>query len=234
MNPRPCLDYDAFKAAWEAHLTESGLPVLGWPTETVNLRTMDRSYSVRVEPLRRDDAEPFFVSAELAWDWSALQAARTTTTEEDALEEFLERRSTIRTGKPWLRVDLVLRATLPIDQPLPMPSQKVWQAWASETMARLDNIERLLPEKDLRERKGGLIEVLAWKGDPELSVRCDAEGRLLLESVKVSAWQGLTLPRAWDDSRKTEPGPDKQLRRMFKRLAGSLNAWSEVMDHLRG
>jgi hypothetical protein len=69
----------------------------------------------------------------LSWRWDALQTARTATREEDVLEELLGRDGyNLVTERPWLRVDVTLRATLPLDSPLPMPGAEAWRRWVAE------------------------------------------------------------------------------------------------------
>ncbi len=36
---------------------------------------------------------------------------------------------------------------------------------------------------------------LAWQGELQVRSRCEADGRLLLDSVRYSAWQGIRVPR---------------------------------------
>jgi hypothetical protein len=226
------MDYETFKAVFEDALRASHLPVIGWANESLDLESLERTYTVHVEPLRRGDAEPFHTAATVSWRWSALQTARTVHTENELMSELTGRRRHVRTDKPWLRVDLKLSASLMMDKLLPMPSPSTWAAWAEETAGRLDTIERLIPEKDLRQGRGGRLEVLAWRGATEVTVQCDADGALMLSGVTVEAFEVVTLPRADDELERKDPGPEKQLQRMFKRLTASLAAWSEVMDHL--
>lgn len=227
------MDYDSFKAVWTQHLRDSGLPTLSPPDELVDLRAMCRRYEVGVEPLVRGDAEPFHIAATLGWEWHALQTARSLTSDDDVRMALLGERSKARTEKPWLRVDLTLRATLPEDRLLPMLPATTWRAWAVETISRLDNIERLIPEVDVRERRDGLLEILAWKDTPEVTVHCEADGNLYFSGVSMKAWQSIILPRVLDSADREDPGPDEQLRHMFRRLTAALAAWGEVMDHLR-
>ena len=84
---------------------------------------MDRTHQIVVEPIGGQDAEPFFVTATLSWTWSALHTARARTCEEDVLVEMLGRgREDARTEKPWIRLDIKFKASLPWGNPMPMPS----------------------------------------------------------------------------------------------------------------
>ena len=50
----------------------------------------------------------------------------------------------------------------------------------------------------------------------------------------VNAFQGIDLPRKWNDSEhEPDDDPYEQLRAMFERVRAALYAWGEVMDHLR-
>ena len=77
-------------------------------------------------------AEPFTATTTFAWRWTALHTARTVTTEEDLLAEVLGRDHATRshTRRPYLRLDIGLRATLPGGAPLALPSPAVWAVTA--------------------------------------------------------------------------------------------------------
>jgi hypothetical protein len=96
------------------------------PAETIDLGDMSRTYRIFVKLYRAQRAGLFHVMAELSWRWDALQTARTATREEDVLEELLGRDGYyLVTERPWLRLDVTLKATLPLDSPLPMPGAEV-------------------------------------------------------------------------------------------------------------
>lgn len=232
------MTYAEFKQAWTWALRDSALPIFGVDPiqESVDLRTMDRTCESFVEPFGGQDTEPFHVTASLSWRWGSIQTARTATTEEDLLTELLGRENVrrVRTERPWLRVDVSLRASLPYGNPIPMPSGSAWTKWARETIGRLDCLESVVPAEVAREGRGGRLEILAWQGDPVARVLCGPEGELKLEGMKLSSWQAIDLPRKWDDpSRRADKPPDDQLVAMFARVKAALNAWMEVMDHLR-
>ncbi len=228
--------YEQFKNVWASELRECGLRILHpEPTETVDLVSMERSYTVYVEPAGRQDAEPFFVAGTLSWRWGSLQAARTRSTEEDMLTELLGRNvgDAVETEAPVLRVDIGLKASLMHGKGIPMPSKPVWCNWAREVVGRLERIERLLPDEVMTEGERGLTAVLAWQGDPVLEVECSPEGELKLNAVEVSAWQLITLPRVWDNTeREHDEHPSEQLAAMFKRVRLAMNGFMEAMDHL--
>lgn len=225
--------YEDFKSTWERTLQSSRLRRHGFTEETLNSRSLDRAYLVRVEPPQGQESNPFHVVAELGWRWTAFHSARSVTSEEDALTELLGRRETPETARPWLRVDIKLSATLMYGHPIAMPTPKAWAAWAREVLGRLENIEPLLPEARLRERAGRLPEVLAWREEPTLEVQCSPVGELRLAGVSLSAGVALDLPRQWSSSERRDEEPDDALVELFARLEGALRAWSESVDHLR-
>lgn len=230
------MNYDEFKRAFLDALQESGLPTIGFPPneETLDLRTTDRTVAVYVEPLDRDMARPFHVSAAISYKWDALQAARTATCEEDVVAELLGesvRRKT--TERPWLRVDIKLRAGLEWGKGIPMPPPATWEKWSREALARLETIEPLVSDDVTRKTRRGDLAVLSWQGDPEVKLTCGPGGDLRLEEVRVHAFQGVDLPRKWNDDRKPDSQPGAQLAAMFARIRAALHAWAEVTDHLR-
>lgn len=227
--------YEEFKTAWDEALRASRLPCHSPCVETLELLFMERRYQIYVEPLGGQHQDPFHVSAALSWRWDAALTARTATTEEGLLTELLGRDGSgeVQTDKPSLRVDITLRASTPYGKPLPMPNQAAWARWVREAMGRLERIEPVIPEANVREAADGRLEILAWRGDPEIQATCGADGDLKLEGLEVSAWQAIELPRQWDDpAREPDAPPDRQLDEMFARVRAALHAWMEVMDHL--
>jgi len=230
--------YEEFKAAWDEALRESHLPQIGGVgggEESLDLHSMDRRYKVYVEPIGGQHVEPFHVTATLSWRWSCELTARSATTEEDLLRSLLgdEESDEIETEQPWLRVDLTLKAHAPYGKPLPMPAKSVWAQWVREAMGRLERIEPVIPEENVRETDDGRLAILAWRGEPMAKVVCGADGELKLESIELAAWQAIEVPRQWSASDK-EPDehPHRQLHEMFERVRSALHAWMEVTDHL--
>lgn len=227
--------YEEFKAAWDEALRESRLPIFGTGEETLDLRSMDRRCQVYVEPFGGQQVVPFHVTATLSWRWRAELTARAATTEEDLLRSLLGRDDAeeIETEQPWLRVDITLTVHAPHGKPLPLPAKSVWAQWVREAMGRLERIEPIIPEENVRETEDGRLAILAWRGEPEVKTICTAEGELKLESVELAAWQAIQLPRQWSGSdREPDEHPHRQLREMFARVRAALHAWMEVMDHL--
>lgn len=121
-----------------------------------------------------------------------------------------------------------------MNQPIPMPKAAVWAKWAWEAVERLEEIERLVPEERVRDGEAGMPEILAWQGDPSIKSTCGVDGELKLTGVELSAWQSIELPRVWDDpEREPDDDPADHLAAMFGRVRAALQAWTEVLDHLR-
>jgi hypothetical protein len=228
--------YEDFRAAFDDALRESKLRIIGpWGEETLNTRSLDRNYEVHVEPLGGQDAEPFFVAANISFCWEALSTARTATREEDTLmtlfgPDGVPKRKTVQ---PYHRVDIKLNASLMDGKELPMPPSRAWASWAEETTGRLEDIEPLTPEDKVRENKAGNLEILAWHGGPEAEVLIDQSGGIRLKAVSISGFQLMETPRTFDLDKKEDPGPYGDLREMFNRVRASLMAWMQALDHLK-
>jgi hypothetical protein len=223
------MNYDQFRTLFEEALSAAGLmSSLPRPQETLSLEWMSRAYKTIVV-LGAQQARPFYVTATLNWEWDAALAARSATTEEDLLTELLGQDGYyLVTERPWLRVDVTLNATLPRDAPLPMPDSGVWRRWTTEIVSRLAS---LLPT-DSEEDEGGL-RILSWRGEPEARLECDSDGNLFLTGVYLSAWQGIELPRQWDNpDRESDPWPEEQLADFVDRVREALEEWEECLKYL--
>ncbi len=223
------MDYDLFRMAWQEVLAGAGLQVRSFTDETISLRNMARAYRTHVSLGGMPPADAFNVTAELSWEWDALLSARSETVEEDLLMQVLgEDQRDTPTKPPWLRVDVILHATRPWGKPLPMPAPAVWQRWVAEVESRLDPF--LL--RDVEDRDD-LPAVLAWRGEPEARFICQPDGRLALAAVQVSAWEGVVLPRQWDNpDRGYDEEPDEQLTDLLNRVAQALQVWEDSSHHL--
>jgi hypothetical protein len=225
------MNYEQFRTAWHEALTEVGMgSFLSPPTEAVDLGQMSRTYQVYVRAGSSQGVKPFNVTASLSWTWDALQSARTATVEEDVLMELLgmEKRY-VDTEQPWLRVDISLSATQPLDSPLPLPSATVWRQWVADVTVRL---APLLPTELGDEEQDRLI--LSWRGEPESRVHYAPDGELYLTGVTLSAWQGIYLPRQWDDPRREcEKRPDAQLVDFAHRVWEALGEWKRSLGLLQ-
>jgi hypothetical protein len=228
--------YENFRTAWRDALRESGLSTIS-PTavETLDTRSLDRTYAVHVEPLGGQDAPPFHVTAALSWRWDILNTARAQTCDEDVLSEMLGRdgAADLVTEKPCVLVDIKLEASAPHGKPLPLPAKSALRNWVHEMLSRLDSIEPLLPDEPLRENRMGMTEVLAWQGSPQVRTVCTPEGELLLEAVELAAGQIIELPRSLDCPDAPDEDPHAQLTDLFGRVRASLMAWMQTLDHLR-
>jgi hypothetical protein len=225
------MNYDQFRTLFHEALDAAGLmPALPQSLEAVSLDRMSRTYETIVE-LGTQQPRPFYVTATLSWEWDAALAARSATTEEGLLTELLGRDGYyLVTERPWLRVSVTLTASLPMDAPIPMPQASAWRRWAAEVQARL---ALLLPIESEDDEYG--LRVLSAHSDPEARLRCDPDtGRLYLTRVELSAWQGIDLPRQWDNSdREPDPWPEPQLADLAGRVRRALRAWEGCLRYLR-
>jgi len=199
------------------------------PAETIDLGDMTRAYRIFVERYQQRRAGPFHVTAELSWRWDALQTARTAAREEDVLMELLGRDGYyLVTERPWLRVDVTLRASPRLDSPLPMPGTEAWRRWVAETTARL---APWLPTE--AEAAGEGMVVHSWGGEAVARLRCDPDGRLLLTGVEWPAWQVINLVRQWDDpEREPDEFTDEELADFADRVGEALQVWESCLKHL--
>jgi len=152
------------------------------------------------------------------------------TVEEDLLVELFGRDgSLLTTEQPWLRVDVTLNASLPWGKPIALPPAGVWRRWVARVNADLD---LFLPRVEVDEEDEDLA-VRAWRGDAAAELECDPEGRLWLQRVKVPAWQGILLPRQWDNpDRPEDEGLEEQLADFAYRVQQALVAWTDRLDAL--
>ena len=171
-----------------------------------------------------------YVTASLSWEWDAALAARSAATEEDLLIEVLGQDSYyLVTQRPWLRVDVTLCASLPVDSPIPMPDSSAWRRWAAEVVSRLSPLLPIESEED----DHGLV-VLSSRSNPAARLRCDPNnGELHLTRVELSAWQGIDLPRQWDNpDREPDPWPEAQLADFAGRARQALLVWEDCLGRL--
>ena len=224
------MKYDSFRMAWQEAVAGTGLQIGGFTDETIKLRNMARTYRTYVSRGGLPPADAFNVTAELSWEWDALLSARSETVEEDMLMQVLgDDRRDEPTEPPWLRVDVVLHATRPWGAALPMPTTAVWKHWAAAVESRLEPLlSRGVEDHD------GRLAVLAWRGEPEARFICQSDGQLALTAIQVSAWEGITLPRQWDNSeRGYDEEPDEQLADLLGRVAQALQVWEDSLHYLQ-
>ena len=104
------------------------------------------------------------MSASVAFKWGPFESARTYTNEDDLISELLGREEeTIDTMPRSLRVDFVLRASLPYEIQVPLLGVDRWRSWAHATHGSLHT---LLPtEAVATDVDAPLSKVLAlWRG----------------------------------------------------------------------
>jgi len=227
-----------FRTLFEEALDAAGLmPSLPHPMEAISLDGMSRTYKTIVV-LGEQEIRPFYVTATLSWEWDAALAARSATTEEDLLIEVLGQDGYyLVTQRPWLRVDVALSATLPADSPIPLPDSSAWRRGAAEVASRLSPFLPIESEEDdhgpALSSSNGLV-VLSSRSKPAARLRCDPDsGRLYLTRVELSAWQGIDLPRQWDNpDRRSDPWPEAQLADFAGRVCQALQVWEDCLGHL--
>jgi hypothetical protein len=230
------MNYDLFRMLWHEALESANLVNLPFqPIETVELDGMSRTHEITVALSSTQPASPFYVTATLSWRWDAALSARGATTEEDLLVDILGQDGYyLVTEQPWLRVDVILNATVPLDSPLLMPDADVWRRWAAAVTARMSP---LLPidcaDAEYPFEDGHRPRVLSSRDEPEVRLRCDPDGRLYLTGVYLSAWQGIDLPRQWDNpDREPDDWPEEDLADFATRVHRALRGWEDCLRHL--
>jgi hypothetical protein len=224
--------YEEFKRLWGQALRESGLRADDEGQEELDLHRMTRTHRHIVEWSGDDAEEGFRIGAKLTWSWSALQTARTAIEEVEMLGELLGPHSEIQAEAPWLRVEVTLHAIAVSQDGMPMPAAPAWGKWASETLARLERVEPLVPPPVIRESKTGRLRLLSMQEPPVVTATCQPNGELRLERIAMTGWQGLDLPReTYDEDPKPRERLYRQLVAMFARVKAALHAWMEVLDH---
>jgi hypothetical protein len=80
------------------------------------------------------------------------------------------------------------------------------------------------------------LPVLSWRGEPGARLICQLDGGLALAAVELPAWQGIILPRQWDNPDRgwDDQAPDEQLSDLFQRVARALQVWEASLHHLAG
>jgi hypothetical protein len=224
--------YDEFRDRLQDALRRAGLffqPV-DRPTETIDLANTGRRWKAYIWRSAPQSAEPFHVSAKIAFDWSPFDAARAYTCEEDLLTELLGRKQRpTKTERRRTRVDLALHASLPYGSTTPMPDPQLFGSWTGAVGEKLDE---LLTE--FKERQGRVVAVMGGRAEVETEVRCNAEGVLSLKGVSVSGFRLVPVPRVWDDPdrRKAEKDIGEELARLARRFKDALDEWTRSVAEL--
>jgi hypothetical protein len=224
------MDYREFTDLWLEALRQAHFPSLHFlrPVETVDIRSMDRTYRAYLWWPGTPETKLFSVIAEISWEWDALLSGRFATTEEDMLMQIYGDFGIHEdTELPWLRIDVTLHASISLDTHFPLPLLANWQRWVEEVELEL---EPILPGGSEGEDEDQ--DSLAWHGTPEAVIIFDSEGHTFLQRVSLKAWQGITLPRQWDDPEKTDPDPYKQLYEFATRIRQALEIWQGSLVYL--
>ena len=224
--------YDEFRDQLQDALHETGLfsKYVDRPTEVIDLASADWRWEVFVYRDAPESVNPFHVSAKISFRWSAANAARGHTCEEDLLAELLGRRMRLpKTQRRWTRVDLELYATLPYGSTTPIPEPQVFKSWTHSVGEKLD---KLLT--DFQERQGRIVAVMGSREEVKIEAKWKAEGDLSLTGISVSAFQLVRVPRVWDDPlrREAEKGNGKELARLAGRFKQALDEWINSVSEL--
>lgn len=224
--------YAEFRDELEDALQEAGLFLhsVDRPVETIELANTVRRWKVCIYRTAPRSAEPFHVSAEVSFYWTPFDAARAFTREEDLLIELFGRRKRpARTERRWTRVDLSLQASLPYGSTTPMPEVRVFGAW---TASIEENVHGAFNE--IEERNGRTVAVLGGSGDLQVQVHSKPDGILSLNSVAISGFRTVRLPRVWDDPerRNAERSPQIELGKMARTFKCTFDEWTKSVSEL--
>ena len=224
--------YDEFRDRLQEALREAGLflPHADRPTEPIDLGTTERRWRVFVFRNSPQKAEPFHVSAKISFAWSPFESARSYTCEEDLLSELLGRKERPTKTEPRiLRVDIVLRASLPYGSTTPMPEPQVFGPWIAAVGEKLD--ESLPAETRGRGRSA---VIMGYRGEVDVEAKHTVEGVPSLKGLSLSAFRMVQVPRVWNDSERgdAEKGAGKQLDQLARRFKSALDGWTGQVAEL--
>jgi hypothetical protein len=110
-----------------------------------------------------------------------------------------------------------------------MPDPKLFGSW---TVAVGRQLGDLLAE--VRQRRGGHIEVLGYVGEIELGTRCNTTGVISLKELSVDTFRMVRVPRVWDDPerRDREKGASLDLTRLAQQFRKAVDAWTASVAEL--
>jgi hypothetical protein len=224
--------YDGFRDALAQALLEARVPQFGvHPEETIDMGTTSRRFKMHLGSATAQRAEPFFVTASVAFDWDPVESARTYTNEDDLLTELLGRSDEPMDTMPRsLRLDFVLKASLPYESQVPMPRSELWRSWSNSVYGSLID---LLPT-EAPEHLGRPFLVTGWGGTVEIESRCPAGGDVFLHAVSLPTWQSVVLPRLRDDlDEDPDFDLDHQLESVAEKYRDALQVWMDCIEELR-
>ncbi|NLT69016.1 MAG: hypothetical protein GXX84_20715 [Acidobacteria bacterium] len=224
--------YDEFRDQLQEALYQVRLAARNFsrPLETVDVASTERRWQVYLWQTGQPGAEPFQISARIAFDWSPVDSARAYTTEEDLLIDLVGKKEIpAKTENRWMRVDFVLQAALPYGSTTPLPDPHTLGSW---TYAVGEKMDRLFTE--VRERKGRIVSISGGREDVKIEVRCNSAGALSLDALSLSAFRIVRLPRVWDDParRQTEKGIGNQLVHLARIFEQALEEWTRAVGEL--
>ena len=224
--------YDEFRDQLQDALQDVDLFLqrIGNPIETIELSGTRRRWKVYISRSSPPNAEPFHVSAKIAFDWSPFDTARSYTCEEDLRTELLGRKKQpSNTAQRFTRVDLELQASLPYGSTTTIPDPRIFGSWTDSVS---QNLDKLLTER--KERQGRLVAVLGGLEEVDVEARCDAGGILSLKSVSVAGFRFVRVPRVWDDPdrRNAEKGAAEELARLARRFKNAMDEWTGSVAEL--
>lgn len=224
--------YAEFRDQLEDALQEAGLffHIVDRPVEAIEIANTVWRWKAYIYRTAPRSVEPFHISGEVSFDWSPFDAARAFTCEEDLLTELFGRRKRpARTERRWKRVDLSLHASLPYGSTTPMPEGRVFGAW---TASIEENVHAAFNE--IEERNGRIAAVLGASGALEVQVHSKPDGILSLNSVAISGFRIVHLPRVWDDSerRGAERSSQAELGRLARTFKATFDEWTKSVSEL--
>jgi len=224
------MNYQEFIDLWQSAWRQTRFQLLHAlnPVEAIDIHSMDRTYNTSFVWPKRDLTAPFSGGVEISWTWNALLTARSSTTEEDFLmETYGEFGIHEDTEPPWLRIDIIFEASCTYSSLLPLPLLTSWQNWIAEVNAK---VNPSLPQEDFSNE--GTPLSYGWRGEPEAIISFGPQGETYLQSVCLKAWQGINLPRQWDDPAKVDLDPETWLFELAGQIQQAFELWMESLELL--
>jgi hypothetical protein len=126
-------------------------------------------------------------------------------------------------------VDLGLYAGLVYGKTAAIPDPKIFGSWTATVARKLGD---LLAE--VRQTRGGHLQVLGHVDEIELAARCNAAGVISLKALSVDTFRIVRVPRVWDDPdrRDREKGAARDLARLAGQLRQAFDAWTGSVAEL--
>ena len=224
--------YADFRNRFEDALQEAGLFVRGVDRriETIDLADSVRHWEADIWRANTRSAEPFHVSAVIAFTWDPINTARAYTTEEDLLEAVVgRRRRPIKTERRWVRVDLSLHARLPYGSTTPMPEPQMFAGWTAAVEQHAD-----AAFTDIKEKQGRIVAIFGGHTDLDVQAQCKSGGVLSLNGVSIAGFRIVHVPRVWDDPvrREAERNAGGELDRVARTFKTALDDWTNRLSEL--